>query len=354
MKINKYILSMVMVSAAMVGLTSCNDDDPLVTLDPVTGVEGGASESTLKVPEELFKVKIGNDMALPVEGATGKVSAYSLNEEIAKIVDSENGPMIQGLKNGTADIMVGDDSNSYKKFTVSVYTTDQMELSHSSYEFLTPLGLSSTTKECSVKLGNGGYTIESDNSKVEVSIDSETGVITMTATSGKEEYTAIVTVTDCSSLTATLKVNVKPTFEAFTQNDIDMILAKDNSDWYIKSSQFSQTLNKDLPRYEEYGEWKDIAEEGQYIFGWWEDDHDSYATRDYGGHVIFYPAGTNLNQEVDATYQFKYNRGSSYPIYKLEGKAKVLRDDDEMKIVIWWNVDMEHECIDRGWIIRKK
>ena len=155
-----------MGSAAAVGFTSCNDDDPLVTLDPVEKVEGEAGESTLKVPEEVVKVKIGNDIAVPAEGAQGTVNAYSLNENVVKIADSGNGPMIQGVKNGTAEIMVSDDSGSYKKFTVSVYTTDVMQLSHTAYDFEIPLGSSATTTECHVVLGNGEYTIVSDNPKV--------------------------------------------------------------------------------------------------------------------------------------------------------------------------------------------
>lgn len=338
-----------MVTAMLTGLTSCSDNDDNPAVD--------GNKEQLSFSSDGMRVKIGeeNRQELPVATGAGDYHAYSLNPEIAEAITGEEGKIyIEGYRNGTTTIIVSDAANSYKRLEVGVYTTDKLQLSHTEFNFETPMGSSSSSSECSVTLGNGGYSVSSDNDKVVPEIDTESGIITLTATSGKEEYTATVTVTDCSSLTASINVNVKPTFEAFTQSDLDMILAKDNSDWYIKSSLFSQTLNTDLPRYERYGEWKDVAEDDQYIFGWWEDDHDSYTTRSYGGHVIFYPAGTTLNQEVEATYQFKYNRGSSYPIYKLNGKAKVIKDDENVKVVIWWNVDMENECIDRGWIVRKK
>lgn len=349
MKAKYYLLYLIIAVLSLGGLQSCSDDE--------NDVPEVKPQEELTFTSDILRVKIGaeNRAELPVATGGGEYNAYSLDPEIADIVKGEDGSTyVEGFKNGSTTLIVSDAANNYKRLEIGVYTTDELQLSLTELNFETPMGISSTNSECSVVLGNGGYSISSDNSKVVPEIDSETGAISLTATSGKEEYTATVTVSDCSSLTASIKVNVKPTFEAFTQSDIDMILAKESSDWYIKSSQFSQTLNTDLPRYEKYGEWKDVAEDGQYVFGWWEDDHDSYGARDYGGHVIFYPAGTTLNQEVAATYQFKYNRGSSYPIYKLEGKAKVIKDDENVKIVIWWNVDMENECIDRGWIVRKK
>lgn len=348
MKAKYYLLYLIMAVFSFGGLQSCSDEE-----NEIPEVK---HQEKLTFTSDLLRVKIGaeNRVALPIATGAGEYNAYSLDSEIADVVADNDGYVyIEGYKNGSTILVVSDAANNYKRLKIVVYTIDELKLSHTEFNFVTPMG-SSSTSECSVTLGNGGYSVSSDNDKVVPEIDSESGIITLTATSGKEEYIATVTVTDCSSLTATIKVNVKPTFEAFTQSDIDMILAKESNDWYIKSSQFSQTLNTDLPRYEKYGEWKDAAEDGQYVFGWWEDNHDSYNTRDYGGHVIFYPAETTLNQEVDATYQFKYNRGSSNPIYKLEGKAKVIKDDENVKIVIWWNVDMENECINRGWIIRHK
>lgn len=342
MKISKYFLGMVMVSASAVGFTSCNDDDPLVTLDPVEKIEGEqGGESTLKVPAEPVKVKIGEDVAVPVEGAQGAVSAFSLNEEVAKVVDSPNGPMIQGVKNGTAEIMVGDETHAYKKFIVSIYTTDVMQLSHTSYEFITPLGISSTSNECSVVLGNGQYTIESDNSKVRASIDSETGAISMTATSGKDDFTANVTVHDVSGLEATIAVTVKATFDAFTSSDIANLLAmtEDAID-YNGNYPYYFDYYKDYGSY--YGAMVTRTENSVTSTGFEYSGWSTYAL------LLNYPEGTALNTEVNGKLIYKagYSGNNEY-----EGKIKILADNDEKFVGIYYNVDLEAEKINRGYVV---
>lgn len=338
-----------MASAAVVGFTSCSDDDDdapvVVTPDDLT------------LSQDIARVKIGpeNRVLLPVATGAGEYHAYSLNPDIADVVTGDDGMYyIEGFKNGTADLVVSDAANRYVRMKASVYTTEEMTLSHTAYNFKTPMGLSSSSSECHVVLGNGGYTVESDNSKVVATIDAETGVITMTATSAKNEFTAKVTVTDCSGLSASMDVTVVATFDPFTDADLQNLMAATSNDWYIKSSQFSQTRCSDLPYYENYGEWTDEANgDGTHTFGWWE----IYWGSDYGGHHIVYPEGTAVGEEVAGKYLFKYNidyGGGNYPKYELEGTVKILKDDDVSKVVIWWNVDMENECINRGWIVKKK
>ena len=55
---------------------------------------------------------------------------------------------------------------------------------------------------------------------------------------------------------------------------------------------------------------------------------------------------------MNGTYRFKYYYG--YDLYNLEGKAKIIKDDATAKIVIWWDVDMDNEVINRGWIVKIK
>lgn len=346
MKINKYLLGMVMVSAAAVGFTSCNDDDPLVTLDPVEKVEGEqGGESTLKVPEEVVKVKIGNDIAVPAEGARGTVNAYSLNENVVKIADSGNGPMIQGVKNGTAEIMVSDDSGSYKKFTVSVYTTDVMQLSHTAYDFETPLGSSATTTECHVVLGNGEYTIVSDNPKVYASINSETGEISMTAKSASENYVANVTVRDISNLEATIAVTVKATFDPFTNQDIQRIMKLTaNEIWADCPEITSSNVPMYYQWYESSGTWSNSDADGVHTLGW--------AYRTYGSILIKYPTGTAVGQEVNGSFTYCYSSWGGTGNY--DGKAKVLVDNAERTIAIAWYVDLENERINRAYVVHNK
>lgn len=331
---------MMVATFAMAGFTSCDDDDTII--------EAPTPEITFDGETPRVKIGAENRITLPVATGAGNYQAFSLTPEIAEVVTGEDGQYyIEGRKNGVAQIVVSDAANQYKQLLVSVYTTDEMTLSHSEFTFVTPMGLSTSNSECTVVLGNGDYTVESDNDKVKASINAETGVITLTATSAKDEYTATVTVKDCSDLSASIKVTVSATFDPFTDSDIDAILAKTSSDLYIQSSQFSQNTNYDFPYYERYGSWSDKAgSDNLHTFGWWEGN--------YGGHYIIYPEGTALNEEVNATYRFKYNYGSSYPIYNLEGKAKVIKDDATAKIVIWWDVDMTNEVINRGWIVKIK
>lgn len=346
MKIRYFLMGAALVAMSSVSFTACSDDDedaPEMTTTP---------ELTLKEDADAMRVKIGteNRQTLPVETGAGEYNAYSMDPAIADITYDEAGnAYVEGFGNGSTQIVVSDAANRYKRFNVSVYTTDVMQLSHTEYEFQTPLGLSSTSNQCHVTAGNGHYSIESDNEKVVAVIDEETGEISLTATSGKEEFVAAVTVTDCTGLTATINVTVKYTLDAFTESDLQTLAAKTDREMYIKSSKFSDTKNIDCDNYGwRYGSFcdKDNAD-GTYTFGWWEPGYG-----DYGGHYIIYPQGTALNQDVAATYRFKANCG--YTEWNLEGTARIIRDDDVAKVMIWWSVDMENECIDRGWAVVPK
>lgn len=344
MKIRYFLMGAALVAMASVSFTACSDDDedaPEMTATP---------ELTLKEDADAMRVKIGteNRQTLPVETGAGEYNAYSMNPAIADITYDEAGnAYVEGFGNGSTQIVVSDAANRYKRFNVSVYTTDVMQLSHTEYEFQTPLGLSSTSNQCHVTAGNGHYSIESDNEKVVAVINEETGEISLTATSGKEEFVAVVTVTDCTGLTATINVTVKYTLDAFTDADIQNLASKSGRELYIKSSKFSMNTNSDGGSSWgwNYGEVTDSDNaDGTHTFGWWEP-----AYGDYGGHYIIYPQGTALNQDVAATYRFKYS--AYYDTWNLEGTARILRDDDVAKVMIWWSVDMENECIDRGWIV---
>lgn len=348
MKLKYYFLSLVLATSCGFAFTSCDDDDEVV---PVVEVP------ELTFDSDALRVKIGeeNKAALPIATGGGQYNAFSLDESIAKATLGEDGIVyVEGLKNGNTYVVVSDAAGNYKRYPVSVYTTEAMTLSHENYSFVTPLGISSSSSECAVVLGNGGYTVETDNEKVRASINSETGVITMTATSGRDEYVAIVTVTDCSNLTASINVTVTPTFDAFTASEIEDIKAKTKNDYYIMSNQFTQNINYDLRYYgEQYHTWKDADNgDGTHTFGLWEGYGNGYY--DYVGHYVIYPQGTAVDQEVAAKYEFKYNSGNYNPKYELDGTAKIIKDDATSKIVIWWNVDLENEVISRGWIVKMK
>lgn len=316
----------------------------------VTDQTGLTVDLNVEVSESTDRVKIGSDTKalLDIDPALGEYTVECLTPQYAEIVTEGDKVYIEGKANGAASVSIGQ-GDVLRQLTYSVYTTDVLTLNETSFNFETPLGLSSSSNDCHVVLGNGGYTVTSDNAKVTATINSTTGVVTITATSGKDPYTAVLTVTDCTGLTATISVTVTCTFDPFTDSDIAMLMAKTNHETYIKSNQFSETCNIDCKGSGwNYGSWTDKSNsDGTHTFGWWEPNYG-----DYGGHYIFYPEGTALNTEVAATYRFKYSSGR--PVYNLEGTAKIIRDDNVAKVMIWWNVDMENECINRGWIVRKK
>lgn len=348
MKFKYYIMSLAVAAVAFTGFTSCSDDDD-DNAPEVVPVE----DLTLATVNTRVKVGPENRIELPVATGAGEYSAYSLNPAVADI-EFENGvAYIVGLKNGTAEIVVTDAQSRHTRLTVGVYTTDQMTLSHSSFEFVTPLGIASTNSECTVVLGNGEYTVESDNPKVVATIDPETGVITLTAKSGKDEYVATVTVTDCTGLSASIEVKVTPTFDAFTDADIANLIAKDNHDMWLEASGLGVTQNRtsEYPGYINwYGSWDDNDySDGTHRIGWGDDFGSSWS---YGGQYISYPTGTALNEEVDGKYIFQYYY--RYTIFNLPGKVKIIRDDATVRTVIWWSVDLENECISRGWVVKEK
>lgn len=316
----------------------------------VTDQTGLTAELNVEVSESADRVKIGADTKalLDIDPALGEYTVECLTPQYAEVVTEGDKVYLEGKANGAAYVTIGQ-GDLLRQLTYGVYTTDVLTLNETSLTFETPLGLSSSNNDCHVVLGNGGYTVTSDNAKVTATINSTTGVLTITATSGKEPYTAELTVMDCTGLTATVSVTVTSTLDAFTDSDIAMLMAKTDHETYIKSNQFSETCNIDCNGYGwNYGSWTDSGNsDGTHTFGWWE---PSYG--DYGGHYIIYPEGTALNTEVAATYRFKYRNGR--PTYNLEGKAKIIRDDNVAKVMIWWDVDMENECINRGWIVRKK
>lgn len=347
MKVKYFLLGAALV-AMSASFVACSDDEP--ASDPTT--------PELTLAEEVQRVKIGTESRLSLESViidgAGEYTAYSLDPEVADIETDEDGSKwIAGYKNGMTSIVVADGANQYKRISVSVYTTETMILNFTDYKFVTPMGISASSSECKVELGNGGYKVESDNKKVVATIDEETGVIKMTATSGKENFTAVVTVTDCTGISASINVTVEATFDPFTEAEIAEFAQKSEDEVYIKSSLFSENKQYYLEYnsyYFSYGEWSDSDNgDGSHTFGWWM----IYYGYDYGGHHIIYPSGTALNTEVDATYKFLYDSWG-YSVQELPGKAKIVRDDDVAKVVLWWNVDMEAECIDRGWIIHQK
>ena len=343
-------MSAALMTAASVSFTACNDDD---NDEPVYVVGGNTAETPdIQFSTDTVRVKIGeeNRAALPIASETGGIKALSLDPAVADIVDVDGVPMIEGFKNGLCGVMVSDANSNYKKLVVSVCTIEQIQLSTDAMTFLTPLGGSATSTEASVVLGNGGYTVVSDNPKVVASIDSETGVISVTATSGMNPFTATLTVTDISGLTAYLKVTVEASFEPFTPSKLQEI--KDMTESAVWAdckdpSDGNEPYYYDWRSYG-YGSWLDSTEGDTSTIGWW---YINSRGVDYGGIKIDYPANAAVDAEVEGTLYFQYSDSRWYALYKYEGNAKVLVDDATKKVVIAWQVDEQNERINRGYVV---
>ena len=342
MKLKYYLMGAALVAMGA-GFSACSDSDD----EPQPVENNQTADLTLSAETQRVKIGAENRVALPVATGNGEYDAYSLNPEVADIYYDEAGtPFIEGFRNGSTKIVVSDAASKYTQLPVSVYTTETMTLNKTSMDFVTTMGYSATASDLAVELGNGDYSVVSDNPKVKATINAETGVVTITATAGAAEYTANVTVSDCTGLTATCTVTVKPTFDGFVQSDIDELLAK-TSTTIDYNGRYPYTF-----RYLSYGYYGGMVDEeadGLRTVGY-KYEEESYWSSSimYTGIMIRVPVGTAVNTEVDGTLLYG-DEDDAYDEHN--GKVKILQDDEEKFIAIWWEVDMVAEKINRGYIV---
>ena len=228
MKITSKIIVLLMSALLPMGFAGCSDDD-----DDMPN-PGGEEAPEFVLGQESIKVKIGseNKATVDVKQGGGEYNAFILDARIAKTEIVDGVIKVEGLANGQTFLMVSDKYSRYRKLPVSVYTTDKLQLSHETFDLITLLGYSKTLK-ANVVLGNGGYEVMSDNPAVSVSVN-EAGEISMKATSKKEDFTANITVTDCTGLTANIAVTVKASLEPFTTEELEAIKADNSRRYYYR------------------------------------------------------------------------------------------------------------------------
>lgn len=349
MKLTSHIIVAGLVAASALALTACHDDD--FTEDVYPDVPGQTDRP--QIEGQAVRVKIGaeNRVALPATGGKEPLSAYSLNPAVARVVD---GTMIEGMANGQTEIVITDASAQVVNIPVSVYTTDKMELSCTALSLTAPLGFTSTA-EANVVLGNGDYTATtSDPDHVTAEVTPE-GVITVSGAGRVDPYTATVTIKDCTGLTADIAVTVTATMDPFTDADIQMLST--TNDWLAvincKGQQYDGPYyfyDSFFDGYQMCGPMTDpMTGTEANVVGWWL----NYYGSNYGGLVFTYPDAELPAVGVDtaSTCWFQYSYYAWYPCDQYQGTMRVLRNDAGGRAVIWWNVDLQNECINRAYVV---
>lgn len=346
----KYIFIAAAILPFMGSMVSCSDND-----DPVVIVEEEAPKISFSA--ESAKVQVGgDDVLVPITDGGGQYSAYSLNPEIAKVYRGSDGNYyITGVKNGMTDVFVTDAANQFSLFPVTVYTNPSIELSAAATSIIPVLGKWDESRDVSISSGNGDYVVESDNENVTVEIvyngdATDVPVLAVSALGRLNPYTATITVTDASGFTNTLEVAVDAIKIPFTQEDFDALCGKSENDAYIDCS---DTPNWHIALEWEWANsqeefWINEDADGFHTFGFWM----TFSEQAFSGHKVTYPAGTKTGQEVPGDYIWRYTAEDTYSVYTLPGIVKVLRDNDQGTVVVWWNINEEKEYLEKGYIVR--
>jgi hypothetical protein len=290
-----------MIVLSFISFIGCGDDDDNVS----KSIEEDVPEFILA--QDLIKVKIGpeNKVDVDIKQGGGEYDAFILDSSVATVEVTDGKIRVEGLSNGKTSLIISDKYNRYRKLPISVYTTDKLQLSSEEFNLVTPLGNSRTLK-ANVVLGNGGYEATSDNPAVTVSVD-EDGVISLTATSVKEEFTANVTVTDCSDLSANIVVRVTASLEPFSDEDLATITSDNARRYYYNNNKIDSSY---------YTYLNEKTEDGKQRYGW---DYYGY----YWCHVDFTgdkSEGTKENATfVYHTWGSEVNMPVSLKIIKNDG-----------------------------------
>lgn len=282
--INKTIHILVVAMLLTIGFARCSDDD---NENVNSGGETEIPEFILE--QESIKVKIGteNKVTVAVKEGGGEYDAFILNANIAKAETVDGMIKVEGVANGQTSLIISDKYNRYRKVPVSVYSTDKLKLSHKTFDLITVLG-NLKTLMANVVLGNGGYKVTSNNPAVEVSVNEE-GVISMSAVSKKVEFTAIVTVTDCTGLSEDIAVTVKASMDPFTDAELETIMLDGTRRYFYNGSK------TDSPYYTYLNE---VTGEGKHRYGWY--------YHSYYWYKLEFKGNKDVGPKEDAVFDYYY------------------------------------------------
>jgi len=262
----------------------------------------------LQFSTETITVKIGNEnkYLLEIKEGGGEYNVFSLNEEIATVELIEGKIFIEGMANGTTSIVVSDKNGFYKKLPVMVYTTETIILKDYNLELTTLLGYSDKVTT-NVILGNGGYQITSDNPKVETKV-TEDGIITITGTSKLNTFTATVTVSDASGLSAFITITIKSSTDPYSAEKLAEIMSNSSRRYFLEESSTGQS----------YFTFLNTQENGQQLYGW-----------DYWGFYHFklwFTGDKSVGKKKDGNFSYFYY----YPAFEFKNEPvefEIIKND---------------------------
>lgn len=316
------------LSLALSFVGCSKDDNSSVTPPPPVEVPD------LVVGQESIRVKIGADnrAVISIEKGAGDYNAFTLDETIAKATKEGDKVYIEGFANGVTSLIVSDKAGRYRKTNINVYTTDNLDLQDTELELTAVLGkaIRRTTR---VLLGNGKYFGESDNPRVIVHVNEETGEITVQATPRLQPYTAKVTIGDEAGLKTELIVTVKANLNPYTEEELTAIKEDASTRYYRGSTVIYKNTNviRTTP-------------EGKLVYGC----SYNYGSVVYYDFRVSFSGDTSVGKKQNATLYYKTYWGVEFDEVPIT--LEVIKNDGTNVWMTYAYIDEEKEQITYGYL----
>lgn len=228
-------------------LNSCSSDDDGKNDIPVV-----KETPELNISEESINVIVDKETSVEIIQGGSEYNAFSLNPEIATAKVEDNQVTISGKSRGNTFIIVSDQSGQYKKFPVTAYY-DKLTLDQEHVDIEIPNG---APGEATVRvlLGNGGYSVTSDNNEIlSVSISGDYVVITAT-----KEGDATVIVKDAMGMEGCFTVHTTISTSPYTKQELEKI--KNSSQVRYEFEKYKPSLSR--------ATLYNTMENGMHKYGW--------------------------------------------------------------------------------------
>lgn len=228
-------------------LNSCSSDDDGKNDIPVV-----KETLELNISEESINVIVDKETSVEIIQGGSEYNAFSLNPEIVTAKVEDNQVTILGKSGGNTFIIVSDQSGQYKKFPVTAYY-DKLTLDQEHVDIEIPNG---APGEATVRvlLGNGGYSVTSDNNEIlSVSISGDYVVITAT-----KEGDATVIVKDAMGMEGGFTVHTTISTSPYTKQELEKI--KNSSQVRYEFEKYKPSLSRTTLY--------NTMENGMHKYGW--------------------------------------------------------------------------------------